>query len=352
VTCREDVIEEIARIVGYDALPATLPSGATQRVRRDPIYRMRKAARSALIGAGFSEAMTYVTIDATDLDRFSDGDLAGVVVGASRGDLLTLRNALQSDRNILRPTIIPCLLVSLAENLRHQDGVRLAELARVYLPGVDGVLPNEVELIGLVAAGRRHEIGLDAPADEIDFAELKGAIELVLERLGVEQYSTAHWTHPAFHPGRAAEVMSAGTTVARFGELHPRTSAAYGIDDVRVLAGEINVSALAQVIQPRGRDAFVPRFLPVQQDFAVVVGQSVSAADVEAAFRAGAGALLTDIRLFDRFTGPQIGEGKVCLACRLTFTAPDRTLTDDDLVKVRPRIERSLRERVGGVLRV
>jgi phenylalanyl-tRNA synthetase beta chain len=146
--------------------------------------------------------------------------------------------------------------------------------------------------------------------------------------------------------------MSDGTTVARYGELHPRTSAAYGIDDVRVLAGEINLSALAQVIQPRGRDAFVPRFLPVQQDFAVVVGQTVSAADVEAAFRAGAGALLTDIRLFDRFTGPQIGDGKVSLAYRLTFTAPDRTLTDDDLVKVRPRIERLLKERVGGVLRV
>jgi phenylalanyl-tRNA synthetase beta chain len=119
-----------------------------------------------------------------------------------------------------------------------------------------------------------------------------------------------------------------------------------------VLAGEINLSAALCAIKPRGRDAVVPRFLPVQQDFAVVVRDEVPAADVEAAFRAGAGPLLTGITLFDQFRGSQIGEGNVSMAWRLTFTAPDRTLTDNDLVKIRPKIEKTLKQRVGGSLRV
>jgi phenylalanyl-tRNA synthetase beta chain len=349
---RQDVIEEIAKIAGYDRLPATLPSGGAQPVHRDPIYRLRKAARSILVGAGFSEAVTYVTVHGFDLDRFSDGEVTGVVVTTPRERTISLRNALQADRNLMRPTLIPALLEVASQNLRHQPSVRLAELARAYIPSPDEVLPSEPELIGIVAAGRREAIGLDVADDEIDFFELKGTIDLILARLGAKGPETIRWRHPAFHHGRSAEVRVRGVVIARYGELHPDTAAAYGIEDHRVVAGEINLTALGALVEPRGRDAFVPRYLPVEQDFAVVVDESVLAADIEAAFRSGAGPLLTNIVLFDRFTGNQIGEGKVSLAYRLTFTAPDRTLTDDDLVKVRPRIERTLRQRVDGVLRV
>lgn len=350
VKSREDIIEEIARVAGYDRLPATLPSGATQTVHRDPAYRMRKAARSVLVGAGYHEAITYVTVDPADIERFSDGATSGVTVEAHTEWLLRLRNALQSERNIMRPTLLPSLLVSLADNLRHAETVRLAELARVYVPS-ESVLPVEDELIGLVAAGRREPLGLDRDAHPIDFAEMKGAIDLVLDRLGAPRSRVEPWQHKTFHPGRAAAITINDVVVARFGELHPTTAAAYGIDDVRVLAGEVNLSRLLSIIEPRGRDAVVPRFLPVRQDFAVVVRDTVSAAEVEAAFRNGAGPLLTDIRLFDIFRGPQVGEGNVSMAWRLEFTAPDRTLTDNDLVKIRPKIEKVLKQRVDGSLR-
>jgi len=266
--------------------------------------------------------------------------------------LLTLRNALQADRNILRPTLIPSLLVSLSDNLKHESGVRLAELARVYIPSAGRVLPEEIELVGVVAAGSRNQLDLDGADCAIDFRDLKGAVESTLRRLGAVRWDVKRWKHPAFHPGRAAEIQIDEHVVARFGELHPHVSASYGIEDHRVLAGEINLSELIGLIPPRGRDAVVPRALPVSQDFAVVVDEATTAADVEAAFRASAGPLLTDITLFDRFAGPQIGEGKVSLAWRLTFTAPDRTLTDDDLVKIRPKIEKTLQQRVNGKLRV
>ena len=352
VSCREDVIEEIARIAGYERLPATLPVGATQHVRRDPMYRLRTAARSILRNQGYSEAITYLTQDARDIEWFTVGNTSGFVVEAHSEWLLRVRNALQADRNILRPTLIPSLLVPLAENLRHEASVRLAELARVYIPADGEVLPCEAELVGLIAAGRRFPVGLDEPADAIDSRDLKGTVEAVLAGLGVRGWNVRPAQHPAFHPGRTAEIVLNDVVVARFGELHPTAGAAYGIEDVRVLAGEINLSSLLERLPARGRDTVVPRALPVQQDFAVVVDQSVPAADVETAFRAGAGPLLTDIVLFDRFTGAQIGEGKISLAWRLTFTAPDRTLTDNDLVKIRPRIEKMLRQQVNGVLRV
>jgi phenylalanyl-tRNA synthetase beta chain len=352
VQSREDIIEEVARVAGYDQLPATLPSGEPQHVHRDPMYRLRKAARSVLVGAGYSEAITYVTLENQDIDRFSDGDKSGVVVESCTGHLIQLRNALQADRNILRSTLTPSLLASLSANLNHEPGVRLAEIARVYAPHDGDVLPHEVEVAGLVAAGRALPLGLDASDDQINFFDLKATIALVLDRLGVTGVQTERWTHPAFHPGRAAQMRSGDRVLARFGELHPEIAAAYGIDDVRVLAGEVNLSAALAAITPRGRDAFVPRFLPVQQDFAVVVRDDVPAADVEGAFRAGAGPLLPGITLFDQFRGPQIGDGNVSMAWRLTFTAPDRTLTDSDLVKVRPKIEKTLKQKVGGTLRV
>ena len=352
VVAREDVIEEITRIAGYDLLPSTLPSGEPQHVQRDPMYRLRKAARAALVGAGYSEAITYVTVDDRDVDLFTQNGVAGVAVESDTSRLVRLRNALQSDRNVMRPTLLPGLLDALAANFKHTWGVRLAELARVYSPSVGSTLPEEVELVGLVSGGRARPLGLNESAEAIDFFDLKGTIELVLSRVGAGEAQTSRWSHPAFHPGRSAQIEMDGKVVARFGELHPATAASYGIDDVRVLAGEINLTVLLSVIAARGRDAFVPRFLPVQQDFAVVVREDVPAADVEAAFRLGAGPLLSEVTLFDQFRGPQIGEGNVSMAYRLTFTAPDRTLTDQDLVKIRPKIEKTLKQRVEGTLRV
>src|SRR6476620_501406 len=349
---REDIIEEVARIAGYDLLPTTLPSGEAQHVHRDPMYRLRKAARSVLVGAGFNEAVTYVTIDRQDIDRFSDRDKVGIVVESCGENLVELRNALQTDRNLMRPTLVPSLLDVLSANLKHEPGVRLAEIARVYRPMPNQVLPDEVEVVGIAAAGPSEPLGLGSSDEPIDFFELKGAITVLLERLGVTNTAVWKWKPHAFHPGRAAQIAVGDTVVARFGELHPDTAAAYGIEDARAVAGEVNLTTALNVIHPRGRDAVVPRFLPVQQDFAVIVRDDVAASDVESAFRNAAGPLLTDIRLFDQFRGLQIGDGNVSMAYRLTFTAPDRTLTDNDLVKIRPKIEKVLKQRVGGTLRV
>jgi phenylalanyl-tRNA synthetase beta chain len=135
------------------------------------------------------------------------------------------------------------------------------------------------------------------------------------------------------------------------GELRPDRAETFGIETARVAVAEFDLDALRQAAHPVPDSVRVPRFLPVEQDFAIVVAEETPGADVEAALRSGAGPLATAIALFDIYRGPQIGEANKSLAYRVTFTAPDRALTDAELGKVRERIARTLRQRVGGELR-
>jgi phenylalanyl-tRNA synthetase beta chain len=352
VTIPDDVVEEVARIIGYESLPSTLPTGRTVAVRRDPMYQLQKAIREGLVAAGGNECVTYVTVAEGMLGSFTDGDEeVGLVRRAPMGRLVTVVNPLQSGRNLLRTTLIPSLLEIAVENLKHETGVRLFELARVYLPRGRDELPNEVEVCGIVLAGEGDATGLYAVPGALDFFDLAGALETAWAKAGVPRPAIAPTSHPALHPGRAAEASVGGKTLAVFGELRPDVASSFGIEAPRVAVAEVDLS-VALALQPeRPKEVTVPRFLPVQQDFAVVVAEARPAGEVESALRSSAGPLVTDVALFDIYRGPQIGEGRKSLAFRVTFTAPDRALTDAELVKVRGRIEKVLKQRVEGSLR-
>jgi phenylalanyl-tRNA synthetase beta chain len=191
---------------------------------------------------------------------------------------------------------------------------------------------------------------LNASAEELDFFDLKGIVDELVRRLGVDVAVKAE-AYPGLHPGRSAALYVGETLVGRIGEVRPDVASSLGVEDVRLSVAEIDLDAI-QALQSSGkRDVTVPRFLPVQQDFAVVVDDQTPADAVQAALLAGAGPLVTGVVLFDIYRGAQIGEGKKSMAYRLTFTAPDRALTDAELVKVRGKIEKTLKQRVGGVLR-
>ncbi|HEY8448229.1 MAG TPA: phenylalanine--tRNA ligase subunit beta [Thermomicrobiales bacterium] len=351
VNIPDDVVEEVARVIGYETLPTTLPIGEASPVRRDPMYRLQETVRTAMVGAGASECITYVTQSAALLQSFTIGEDAGFVRRAPIAKLVRLRNPLQADRDLMRPTLIPSLLETAAANLKHQTGVRLFELSRVYMPRGKDELPDEIELCGIVLAGQREPVGLYATASELDFFDLKGLVVESVRRAGLSNFTVERAEHPALHPGRAARLVAGDTLVALFGELRPDVAAQFDLEDLRVGVAEIDLAVLERVRHVGQQEITVPRFLPVEQDFAVVVDESVPAAEVEAALLAGAGPLVTSSALFDVYRGPQIGEGKKSLAFRLTFTAPDRALTDAELVKTRGKIERTLRQRVGGTLR-
>lgn len=352
VSLAADIVEEVARVIGYDTLPATLPSGQSVPVRRDPIYLLQRSIRSLLVASGCSEAVTYSAVSKDELAAIAGRDgISGFVHTVPTSALLTLANPVHHDRAWLRPTLIPTLLESTASNLKHRRGTCLFELARVYLPTETGGLPHEANIAAIVTAGLREPLNRFQKSSDLDFFDLKGIVETVLARLGLPEAVFSRLDHSALHPGRAAAVHAGERRIGILGELRPDRAAAYGIEEVRVGVAELDLDAILLATAMAEQTVSIPRFLPVEQDFAVIVDEATDAYQVQTVILAGAGPLATDIVLFDIYRGPQIGDRRKSLAYRVTFTAPDRALTDAELTKVRSRIERSLAQRVNGELR-
>ena len=351
VTQPADMVEEVARAIGYETLPETLPTGRATAVRRDPIFTLQRKLRQSLVAAGGFEAITYVTASTADLARLGTATEAGFLHRVPVDELIRLRNPLQAEQPWLRPTLLPGLLAAAASNLKHETGVRLFELARVYLPRRGETLPHEANLVGLVFAGRRDRLGLYGADGDLDFFDLKGAVEALMIPLGLTGATFQATSHPALHPGRAASLRLGDRELGLLGELHPDCASGFGIETPRVAVAELDLDALLAAGSAAVRIT-VPHFLPVEQDFAVVVDETTAAADVAGAMTTAAGPLLTGLVLFDVYRGPQVGEGKKSLAYRLTFTAPDRALTDAEMTKTRDKIGKLLARQVGGELRV
>jgi phenylalanyl-tRNA synthetase beta chain len=356
VTIKEDIVEEVARIVGYDHLPATLIDGASPVVERDRTFLAERKVRSVLVGSGAYEGRSYVTISQRDAERWgfiSEASLAHEFTGAQ---LVRLRNAIPAEDDILRPSILPRLVTAVLENLKHESGVRLFEIGHVYLGTGPNTLPLEPSTLGIALAGQRNSFDRFHPRltdqDVLDYFDAKGMVEAVLDTFRLTDVTWTAAAHPALHPGRAATIAIGEERIGVVGELHPQVASDLGFEGVRVAIAELNLERIIELADAHKADPVkVARFLPVEQDFAVIVDRNVPAAAVEQALRRNAGPLLTGLTLFDVFEGPQIGEDKRSLAYRLTFTAPDRALTDAELVKVRKKIERGLQTQVQGSLR-
>ena len=353
-----DIVEEVARVIGYDVLPDTLILGRTPPVARDLFVAFQRRIARRLASVGASEAVSYPTIGAPDLDALEGGSVddataVGFLDRRPAGSLVRLVNPIQAERPYLRNTLVPSLLGVAAANRKHEPGVALFEVGRTFRPVAGLELPDEITMMALVVAGARRPLNRFAPVGEADYFDGKGRIDAALagERFAV----TPAWRRmadplPFLHPGRVAELVLDERVVGILGELRPDVAQAFGLEE-RVTVGEMDLVALYAARSSTDTGVRVPRFLPAQQDFAVIVSDDVPAADVRAALAVGAGPLATDILLFDLFAGPQLGEGKKSLAWRVTFEAPDRALTDAELVKTRGRIEKVLKQRVNGVLR-
>jgi len=357
VTIKEDVIEEVTRIVGYEQLPATLITGTTPIVERDPLYQAERRARSILVASGAFEGRGYVTLSQADIDRWGLDENGGLAHALGDAPLVRLRNAIPAEDDVMRPSVLPKLVKSLAENLKHERTVRLFEIGHVYLGTDPDLLPNEPSTIGIALSGQRETFDRFHPRatddSQLDYFDAKGMVDALLAQFGLADVSWQPLAHPALHPGRAAELRAREERLGIVAELHPALVLELGIDEPRVAVAEINFQRLAELAAGgRTPEVKVPRFLPVEQDFAVIVDTATAASDVQRTLARNAGPLLSGITLFDVFEGEQIGAGKKSLAYRLTFTAPDRALTDAELGKVRKRIERGIQTQLGGALRM
>jgi phenylalanyl-tRNA synthetase beta chain len=345
VTREADLVEEVGRF-DLDQLPATLPKRRGTAGRMAPEQRLRRRAVDALVGRGAYEIVgwSFTEPGVAERLRLPEDD--------PRRAFVALQNPMSEDHSVLRTTVLGSLLDAVRHNVaRGQADLALLEAGAVYVARPGEQLPHEHRSLGAVVHGR-----LSAPSwgdvgrpKTADFFAAKGLLAAVLDTLRVA-WSVEAAVEPFLHPGRSARVLAGGEAVGWVGELHPLVARAWELDGT-VAAFEVDLDRVVShaVAVPRYED--LTSFPPVRQDLAVIVGEDVAAADVIGAVRGAGGKLLQGVRVFDVYRGEQVGEGRKSLALALTFQAPDRTLSDEDVAPVRDKVVKALAARVGGELR-
>lgn len=341
-----DLVEEIGRIYGYDRLTPTLLEDELPRTPRNTALEGEEKVRDILVGCGLDEVITYSMIDVRTEARLFDVEAA-----APRPHVAVL-NPLSVERAHLRVTLLPALLETARANLRFTDRVAIFELGRVYVPQPGETLPAEPRRLAALMVGPREEgIWLGHDAAPMGFFDLKGVIEALLVRLGLPGLTWERGSHPALHPGRTAGVIVNGAPIGVVGELHPQVRAAFGLPDQPVVLMELDLDALMAGWGSKQAMSEISSQPAVFEDLALLVDESVTAAQVAGLIRQSGGKLLVDLRLFDVYRGGQVPAGKKSLAYALTFQAADRTLTTEDTAKVRQKIVARLERELGATLR-
>jgi phenylalanyl-tRNA synthetase beta chain len=339
-----DLVEEVARLHGYDRIPADLPTGPFEGASEPPERALGQALRSALAQAGLVEVMTFPGVPP------GDADALGLAPGDPRRCALAIENPVQAGDAVLRTSLVPSLLRVAAANLSRQvERVRIFEVGRVFLAREPGALPEE-RLAGAGLLCEAGGVGLWEPRDVPLFHRAKGVAERLLRALGREAAFQPDAGEPYLHPGASGEFRIGGHPVVAVGELHPDAAARFGLGvpcALVVVDGSALLAAPARV--PRYREP--SRHPRVRRDLALLLDHRARAGDVLAAIRERAGATLVAAEVFDRYEGAGVPEGKVSLAFRLLFQHAERTLTDAEVARTMERVVRLLEERFGAELR-
>lgn len=347
VTRPVDLVEELGRVWGYDRFPTTLMRDELPPQRANPGLEGAERVRDILVGCGLDEVITYSLVEIGDEARLRPGSHP-----PDPASYLRVRNPLSAERAYLRQTLLPSLLRTVQENLRFLDRVAIFEIGAVYLPVEGQMLPCEPRRLGVVMTGPREARSWLEGQDRspMGFYDLKGVVETLLARLGLEgSFEPAE--DPAFHPGRCARVRVGGEAVGTMGELHPLTREAFDLPPQPVCALEFDLDQLLAGWGAPREMAPVSLHPPVYEDLAVVVEEGVPAVRVQELIVQTGQPLVRSVVLFDVYRGEQVGKGRKSLAYRLTYQADDRTLTDEEVARIRNKIVRRLERELGAALR-
>jgi phenylalanyl-tRNA synthetase beta chain len=335
VSIAADLIEEIARVHGYEAIPLTLINDVLPPQRSQPLLEGLERIRDILVGCGLSEVISYAL---TSLDSINRAQVDGPP--ANPADYLRLANPISQEREFLRQSLIPSMLEILRTNSRYYERMLLFEVGKVYLPQPGEELPLEqrrlaIALTGTVQPASWHQ-GENPPM--LGFTHLKGVLDTLAQRLNVPGLRVTPAAHPTLSPGRTAALELHEAALGMAGEVHPQVGERFDLHGQPVAILELNLDLLLAHRQPR-RYQPISRFPAVLEDIALVVDADTPAQAVEEAIRAAGGALLRRVELFDLYQGEPIPPGKKSLAYALTFQAEDRSLTDEEIRTIYQRIQ-------------
>ncbi|NLZ94008.1 MAG: phenylalanine--tRNA ligase subunit beta [Firmicutes bacterium] len=342
-----DLIEEVARIYGYDKIPTTFLSGQLTQGRLTERQRTLSKIRQLLVSCGLAEAVCYSFISPQQFE------LLRIPQGHFLRHALSLANPLSVEQSVMRTMLTGGLLAALVYNQnRNQHNIRLFELGTVFLPAAEplAALPEERTTLGIAMMGSLPTEHWQQKAVEIDFFTVKGIVETLLTRLGIKGFSFQNTELPWCQPGQTAEVWVGDVSLGWVGRIHPEVLDNYDLQQ-SVFAAELNVENLLAKTQLVTSYTPLPRYPAVLRDMAVVVPDTISAADVMKLIREVGGPLVEDVTLFDQYRGPQIPQGSRSLAFAVTYRDPSRTLSDETVTEMHQQIEAALATHLGAGLR-
>ena len=334
-----DLIEEVARHRGYDAIPESLPALASAGEGRTPFDATLEAARRAMQVAGLSEAINYVMVDG--------GDAAQFAPGADRPVALT--NPLQANAAFLRTSLLPGLLRNLAHNLNHGlAGVRLFEIGTAFLPG--SPLPEEKPRLAFVLAGRGVPSHWSLPRRDIDLFDAKGAVELLAELVGISSLSFSSDRIPFLEEGRALTIASGGRVLGVVGEVGRPHRERFGIDRP-AFGGELDLSGIELLRETVRRYRPIARYPAVRRDLAIVMGPGTTFEAIERTIRRHSAVPVVEVQAFDLYTGPGVPPGCRSLAVQIVLQRAERTLLAQEVQESVEAITGALRRELNVELR-
>ncbi len=337
-----DLYEEIARIYGYDKLPATLPKGDGTAGQLTETQKLRRKVRTVAEGAGLTEVITYALTTPEKAVQFS----------TNPSNLTELMWPMTVDRSVLRQNMVAGILDTVAYNVaRKNKDLALYEIGKVFeqTGNPQEELPTEINSFAFALTGLVTEKDFQTPAVPVDFFYAKGILEALFDRLGLKVEYTATQALAGMHPGRTATISLDGQVVGFVGQVHPVTAKDYNIPETYV--AEINLTAIEQVMQPAKLFVEITKFPAVTRDIALLLKAEISHKEVVAAIEAAGMKRLTDIKLFDVFSGEKLGLGMKSMAYTLTFQNPEDTLEYEEVARYMEKIQKSLEVTIGAEVR-
>ena len=330
-----DLAEEVARLHGYNNIPATLMRGETTRGGYTPAQQAERRLGAVCRACGYSEIITYSFISPSCYDKIRWAP------GEPLRQSLRILNPLGEDTSIMRTTTLPSMLEVLARNVNYRNrAARLYEVGKIYLPGGPGGLANEPRMLTLGAYG-----------EDMDFFAIKGAVEALLKELRVKDVTfEAYGEDPSYHPGRCAAVRAGEDWLGVVGQIHPLTAAAYGVEE-DLYCAELSFDTLLAHQGPGVEYAPLPRFPAAARDIAVVCREEITVGALEACIRRAGGKLLREAALFDIYRGRGVAAGSKSVAFSLTLRADDRSITAGEADEEVKTILAALETELGAVLR-
>lgn len=335
INIREDVAEEIARIYGYNVIESTVIQSPSVRTGKSRKQILRDMIIESLLASGLNESISYSFISPKVFDKIlipKDSELRNVV---------KIRNPLGEDFSVMRTTTLHSMMECLQRNYsRNNEFARLFEIGKVYMPASDeNKIPEEKNTITIGMYGN------------VDYFDLKGIVENLLEVLGIENISYVRESeNPTFHPGKTALVMLKNKCLGVIGEIHPDVSENYGVEE-RCYVAEISLDELIENASTKKEYEPIPKFPAVTRDMAVIVDEDILVQQIEDIIKRQGGSILESYKLFDVYKGIQVPPKKKSVAYSITYRDKNKTLTEKEVEKVHNKIVKTLEHLIGAELR-